>query len=128
MRIDYSANGGFRIYKIVDGSVTILQDWTPSPAIKTGPAWNVLWVAAVGPDLYYYINGALVWTGSDSSLTSGRVGVGMYTTGSELEPAGCGLGFTQLVGGSYQPESQISPEQQALNQAAFPGGNPENAP
>ena len=60
------------------GTHIALQSWTPSSAIATGDAWNTLRVIVNGRNLYFYINGVLVWSGWDSSLTVGRVGIGMY--------------------------------------------------
>jgi Zn-dependent metalloprotease len=54
-----------------------LQPWTMSKAIKKGGA-NVLRVVAIGSEFNYYINGVLVWVGSDDTYDTGKVGVGMY--------------------------------------------------
>jgi hypothetical protein len=56
--------------------------WTTTSAINQGSAWNVLRVIANGSNFSFYINGTSVWTGSDSSHTSGRVGVGFYRSAS----------------------------------------------
>ncbi len=75
----YSGDGYYSVWKRVDGgSVTSLQGWTYSPAINEGLAWNTLRVVASGSNLSFYINGIQVWSGTDTSLTTGRVGVGMY--------------------------------------------------
>ena len=75
----YVWDGKFSVYKRVGGgSYTALKAWTDSSAIVQGAAWNILRVKAFGSNLYFYINGSLVWSGTDSSLTSGRVGVGTY--------------------------------------------------
>ena len=62
--------------------------WTPSPTINQGEAWNTLRVEARGTSLSFYINGTLLWSGTDSSLSSGRVGLAMYrdssSTGNEF--------------------------------------------
>ncbi len=65
-------------YSVYRDQVTALQVWTATSAINRGSAWNELRVLAVGSGLQFYINDILVWTGSDASLASGRVGVGMY--------------------------------------------------
>lgn len=78
-------NGQYSVYK---DNLTALQGWTASTAINQGNAWNEMRVLAIGSSLRFYINNILVWSGSDSSFTSGRVGVGMYrgagTTGNGL--------------------------------------------
>jgi Zn-dependent metalloprotease len=128
IEFQYNANGSFYIWKWHNGSDTTLQGWTASPAIKTGDAWNVLSVLAWGSDLYFYINGALVWIGSDSDLASGRGGVGMYTSGGEWDRLD--VDWVSLETGSLisRPEGSISPEQQSLNEAAAPGGSGDVAP
>jgi M6 family metalloprotease-like protein len=75
---NYTRNGYFCVWKRVAGVDTELKAWTYSSAINQGSAWNTLRVKAFGSNLYFYINGYLVWYGTDSSLSSGRVGVGMY--------------------------------------------------
>jgi hypothetical protein len=71
----YTNTGSFLVLKGVSGSYTLLQDWTGSGAIHTGANWNTLKVVAVGTSLKFYINGTLVWSGTDSSLRTGRVGI-----------------------------------------------------
>jgi hypothetical protein len=74
----YNNSGSFSVYEVTSsGSVVALKNWTASGAIvKNG--WNTLKVVAVGTSLKFYINGTLVWTGSDSSLKTGKVGFGFY--------------------------------------------------
>lgn len=74
----YNRSGAFSVFRFDNGEHTALKDWTSSAAIHTGDAWNVLRVAAQGPVFTYYINGVPVWTGTDATYTSGRVGVHMY--------------------------------------------------
>jgi hypothetical protein len=61
--------------------------WTYTAAINQGDAWNTLRVVADGTSLTFYINGTWLWSGSYSSLSYGRAGVGLYqdaTFGNEL--------------------------------------------
>ncbi len=69
-----SQNGLFAVMR----SAYILKGWTASSAINKGSAWNELRVVAIGPSLSFYINGILVWSGTDATFASGRVGIGMY--------------------------------------------------
>lgn len=79
----YTRGGSYSVWKrVAGGDVTALQEWTSSSAINQGDAWNTMRVVASGSSLDFYINGTLVWSGWDSSLTSGRVGVGMYRSSS----------------------------------------------
>jgi C1A family cysteine protease/predicted secreted protein len=74
--------GYYSVLKRVAGDqIVALRNWTYSPAINQLDAWNVLRVVADGPALDFYINGVHVWSGSDGSLSSGRVGFGMYKDG-----------------------------------------------
>jgi hypothetical protein len=75
----YASEGYFSVWKIIAGGNPIeVIDWTFSSAINQGSVWNVLKVTASGNQLSYTINGTLVWQGTDISLSSGRVGFGMY--------------------------------------------------
>lgn len=73
----YANNGSYSVYKTVGGVTTALAPWAASAAIVKGGA-NTLKVVAVGSSLKFYINGLLVWSGTDSSLQVGQVGVGYY--------------------------------------------------
>jgi len=85
----YSGDRYYSVWKRVGGgSPAALQGWTYSPAINSGEAWNTLRVVANGSSISFYINGTLVWSGTDTSLSSGRVGIGMYddaSTGNLLQ-------------------------------------------
>jgi hypothetical protein len=108
-----------------------MQDWTESSAIIQGGNFNVLKVIADGSNLYFYINGTLVWSGSDYSLSSGRVGLGMYrdtdTTGNQFQADWARL--TTLAPDAVI-DDVVSAEQQALNDAANRrgGGSEDEAP
>ena len=73
-----SVNGSFSVWRSVRGTTTALQGWTSSGAITAGT--NTLLACAQGESLSFYINGKLVWSGKDSEIKSGRIGVGGYTT------------------------------------------------
>ena len=74
----YTNSGLFSVWEVTSaGGVVTLKGWTTSAAIvKNG--WNTLKVVAVGTSLKYYINNVLVWTGADSTLRTGQVGLGLY--------------------------------------------------
>jgi hypothetical protein len=123
----YAGNGYYNIWKSPGGAAwSVLQDWTYSPSISTGAAWNVLRIVANGSNLYFYVNGALVWSGVDASIASGRVGVEFYApsplTGDQLW-----VDWATLT--NVAPREildNISPEQQALNEAAQEGAGNKN--
>lgn len=75
----FTRNGYFSVWRRVDGGqLVVLRDWTLSQAINQRDRWNTLRVVADGTTLEFYINGVRVWSGNDGTLTSGRVGFGMY--------------------------------------------------
>jgi hypothetical protein len=120
----YSREGDFSVWKTVSRTDIAIQNWTPSPVINTGDTWNTLRVVANGNSMYYYINGTLVWSGSDSSFSSGRVGLGFYDDGAEttfyadwatLEIGSSTVGVTDVVDSN----------QQALNDAV--NADPNNS-
>ncbi|MDO9302981.1 MAG: hypothetical protein Q7T89_16455, partial [Anaerolineales bacterium] len=89
---DYS---DFSIWKYVNGSTTALQYWTYSPSIEYG--WNTLKVVADGSYLDFYINGNLVWSGSDTTFTRGLVGLRMYR-GASIERMSVDWATLDLIG------------------------------
>ena len=86
---DYSDDGTFAVYKNLGNGINyrLLKNWTATPAINKG-GWNVLKVVAVGSSLKFYINGVLVFSGTDPSFKIGKVGIHFYrdaqTTGNKL--------------------------------------------
>jgi len=78
----YTRSGYYSIWKSINGKDTALQSWAKSPKIKTGYKWNTLKVVANGNRLKFYINGHLVWSGTDTSLSTGRAGISMYSPSS----------------------------------------------
>ncbi len=85
-KLQYSRAGDFSVWvRVAGGSPVAIVPWTFSPAINQGDAWNTLRVVADGTSLTFYINDTLVWSGTDSSLSSGRAGVGMYTDSTDDE-------------------------------------------
>lgn len=72
-----SKAGTYSVWENNGGTQTPIQNWTASSAINAS-GWNTLRVRAIGSSLRFYVNGSLVFVGSDTSFTAGRVGVGMY--------------------------------------------------
>ena len=67
----------FSIWKVENGLYNSLNYWESSSAIKHND-WNGLKVRANGSALKFYINGTLVWSGTDSTHSDGYVGVESY--------------------------------------------------
>jgi len=119
----YTGNGSYSVWKrVASGSSVALQSWTSSTAINQGDAWNTLRVVANGNGFYFYINGTLVWSGTDTTLGSGRVGVGMYrsadSTGDRLWVDWATLTTTSILSLDIPNADAVSLEQQALNDAS----------
>ena len=60
-----------------DGSPTALQPWTETSLIAVND-WNTLRVAAGESALNFYINGVLVWSGSDEHFPNGKHGFQLF--------------------------------------------------
>jgi hypothetical protein len=101
----------------------VLVDWTRSHAIHA-EGWNVLKVVADSSHLEFYINGVLLATRTDTSLISGKVGIGLYSVS----------GFDLL----QVDWAQVTDLPDRMNQAAagavpqgfspIPGGDVDQAP
>ncbi len=63
--------GQFFVFYGPANTLSALVGWTASAAIQ--PEVNVLKASAVGTQLKFYINGSLVWQGTDNRAASGRV-------------------------------------------------------
>lgn len=73
----YENTGYFTIGRWVDGVWYSEGGWLSSSAIVPY-GWNILRITASGSTLYFYINGTVVGTLTDSILTTGTVGILFY--------------------------------------------------
>ena len=114
----YSNDGYYSVFKYVGGSSTALQSWTATSTVVSGD-WNTLKVQMNGTSMSFWINDTLVWSGTDSSFSSGYAGLGFFG-----EQGGtCWADYAHLDTGSSLVESSsgpaaISTEQAAANSAA----------
>ncbi len=114
-----AVDGSYGVWKQVNGSFDWLQEWTPSAAIQSGT--NVLAGVADGSALSFYINGVLVWSGTDTALTSGLIGLGGYSDASTH--------FFDNVTASENPlVGVLSASQRWHNQHPVSGGHRGAAP
>ncbi len=131
----YTRNGYYSVFKFVEGEIFTLKDWTFSDAVNQANSWNMLRVVGEGGKFTFYINGKQVWSGTDSSLTSGRVGIGMYrdyeSTDNRLYVDWAKV-TTEGLGGADASTSVdfVMPEQGGLLDAIDPedGADPNRAP
>lgn len=122
----YANDGTYSVQKVVDGGWTVIQDYTYTPMIGID-GWNALRVIASDGNLYFYINGTLVWSGADPTFTAGYVGVEMY---NEVVDPNDKLEVDWAVLSRYDDSPPgmaglMGPEQQALDDAANAAGSEE---
>lgn len=79
-----SGNGDYSIGKFINGEFTELAPWTVDSSINKGTGTNELRVDANGSELKFYVNGNLVKTLYDDSLTHGKIGLKSF---NEVETA-----------------------------------------
>ena len=108
----YNRQGSFSIFKMQGCTFESIQPWTTTSAINQGDAWNILKVNLAGNQMSYYINGQLVWSGTDSSISAGMVGVDYYAeAGAQFS-----VDYATLTTGASTVTDEISPEQRVLNE------------
>jgi hypothetical protein len=76
-KFSYNNNGQFSVKKVNGSSIVMLKGWTANAAIVVND-WNNLRVIAVGNSLKFFINGTLVWSGTDATFRTGMVGFGFF--------------------------------------------------
>jgi hypothetical protein len=121
----YIRDGRYSVWKFDNGVETALQSWTTTlDAVNTDDAWNVLRVYANGSTFRFYINGTLVWKGTDNTFSSGQVGLGMYRSSIEtynglyVDWASLNLISSQAQSMDSQEKENIDPKQRVLNKEA----------
>ena len=100
-----------------------LRDLIPqsTPGFLPSGRW-----CANGSNLYFYVNGALVWSGVDASIASGRAGIEFYSPSPLTEDQLWVDWATLSTVVSREILDTVSPEQQALNEAAQEGAGNKN--
>jgi hypothetical protein len=117
-----SRDGYYAVFKLVGGTVTTLKGWTYSAAINQFDAWNEMQAWMKCSDLWFAVNGVWLIGITDTSLTSGYVGLGFYSPASlvgdqmKVDQGQVTLLSTSSLEGSTA--MAISREQLELNQAA----------
>ncbi|MCZ7549399.1 MAG: zinc-dependent metalloprotease [Anaerolineales bacterium] len=117
----YSNLGSYAVFLVDGPAVTTLQDWTDSSAVVQG-GWNQLKVVAVGSSFKFYINGKLVWTGSDPTLRTGQVGFGFY------REAGAGLLYVDWARLTTTATAEVDLGEAVEAGFRRPGGNDTGSP
>jgi Zn-dependent metalloprotease len=119
----YTANGSFSVWKYQNGVETQIVPWTEHAAILKGQTWNLLQVVAIGSNLQFYINQVLVWSGSDTTFSSGRVGVGYYHSATPWDVLS--VDWAQLANITTLTMDETQP---VVPGRVLPGGSPEFSP
>jgi len=95
-----NCRGEARFERLEGADITVLADWTASPAIVPGaPAENVLMVWAARDQFHFYVNERHVISASDGALASGFYG--FYIR--DRDGTGESLSFTALVARAVTP-------------------------
>lgn len=87
---EIDSNGQYRIRASdnfnLNTNTQTLQDWTASPALKTGyNVKNTLQVIMNGSTLLFYANGVFLTKVQDSTYTSGNIALGAFASGGNTE-------------------------------------------
>lgn len=117
----YSNSGYFSVWKNNGSTGTALKGWTTSSAVVQN-GWNTLKVIAVGSSLKFYINGTLVWSGTDSDFKTGKVGFGFY------RDADAGRLLVNWAKLSTTPTADLNPFEEVLPGVEVSGGNDKQSP
>ncbi len=93
-RYSLSCNGQVRLDRVMGGQASSPQPWMLSGAVPPGaPAMVRLGIAAVGPEMGFYVNGQYQFSIHDPSLPSGNVGVFARSTNNMVVT----VSFSDLV-------------------------------
>jgi hypothetical protein len=115
-----TADGYYSVWKTVNGVTEALQSEAQSPYLFKGNATNILKVVASSSNLSFYINDNLVWSGTDTDLSSGVLGIKTYQNGSDGYQMWIDWATLDIISGDQLPAvGEISSEQLKLNQDAI---------
>jgi hypothetical protein len=120
-RFAYSNAGRFSVWEVNGASETALKPWTTSATIVAGN-WNTLKVVAVGSSLKFYINGTLVWSGTDTSYQTGTVGFGFTRN------AAAGTLYVDWARLTNTPTADFNIFEAVAPGVEVPGGNINQSP
>lgn len=87
-----SGDGYYKVAKLQNNSWSV-AGWNKSSAIKTGKATNVIRVVCNGDEFSFYVNDVLLQNYTDSSFSSGQIGL---TAGTNYAPGSVTIDFDDL--------------------------------
>lgn len=79
-----SSGPSFGVWKYINGSPQVVKNWTASSHIKK-EGINHVTVRAIGSKYTFSINGQQVFSGTDTSFSSGYIGLGGWTSSTHKE-------------------------------------------
>lgn len=120
--LQYSNNGYYSVWRInADATQTAIQGWTPVSGVISKSGYNKLEVWAYGDSLDFHINGVHLWSGFDSALTFGNVGVSQYTEPGKWSQ-------TWLDSASLTVATRVAPHDHGAAGTPVKGGTMDMAP
>jgi len=118
----YANNGTFSVY---NGS-NPLKGWSTPTLNPIKPNdWNILKVVANGSSLKFYINGTLLWSGTDGSLSDGTVGIGFIWSGASF-PSTFEVDWAKFS--DYVAPADAMMDEWIVPSVEIPGGSSTSAP
>lgn len=115
---EYSNYGTFSIWKISSTGVeSAIKTWTASSAIKKND-WNILKVVVGATTIKYYINGTLVYSGTNTLTRVGQVGFMMYKPSTGTTGDAIYVDYATL---SNTPSAAMLPEVVVDSGVTYPG-------
>jgi hypothetical protein len=117
----YSNAGKVEVIRFDSGMATVLLPWTDYPAAVNEGYWNTLRIDAIGSSLKYYVNNTLVFDGTDTTYTNGKIGIVMFKDAS----VGNVL-YVDWASASYRNPTTFLPvmEMEELEEVDLDGGCP----
>ncbi len=101
-RLLINCNGFLRLERANNGSLALVQDWTPSGQAPPGSPLELrVGVWAVGKEMRVFINGVYQFSATDPLFTSGRIGLFARSAGSTPLT----VSFSDLVVRAVDPAS-----------------------
>jgi len=123
----YSNDGTFSVWKTdKNGTKTPLKPWTAHSVIRPYD-WNKLTVHAIGNRFTFLINNTRVWSGVDSSLIGGEVGIGRWNI--ESRPNEFLINWVELTNYIYTDVMADSlADQEIVSGVELSGGTIDSSP
>ena len=120
-------SGGYYSIWWQDGdSFSALQGWTLGTVLKSGATdTNQLLASAVGNAIRFYVNGTLIWEGSDANGAAGTIALVAYNLASA--PAAAYFDNVR-VGAARTETAGLGRKTRYLNAHPLAGGGPQGPP